>query len=548
MTEAHHLQLGDGAAASTTLLELLAWRAEVDGDRIAYSFIEEPRTFGELWSGVEVFALMLVERGVQPRDRVVLALPNGHDFFTAFYGVQRAGATAVPIFPGVPPARVFQFAQLCGARHAVAPADTPDDTLARLRTDAGQLQVVTTRDRSTAAHGLPAVEPDDVAFIQYTSGSTGDPKGVELSHANLLTNARQLIAGMEITPADRFVSWLPCYHDMGLILMTIVPFYLAAPLFLLPTGVSDTRPWLDAIQLHRGTFTASPDFGYRLCLRQLANLTSPADLPDLSSLRVALNAAEPVRETTIDAFHEAFGLEDVMVSGYGLAEATVGVSMWKPSTPNRVDARGAVSAGHPFPDVVVMILDDNDQPLPADVAGHIVVKSPANTRGYFQNPAATEALFVSPDAVRTGDIGYLDADGFIFILSRAKDVIIHAGQSVYPEEVEEVANAVDGVRYAAAIGIDHGRIEGEQVTVLAEIRPDAMPDDASRKACVIAITKQIRDRFGFGPARVHLVAPKTIPLTHNGKLRRGDLKQQYLDRTLKEAVLYPLRPHPSSYA
>ena len=413
--------------------------------------------------------------------------------------------------------------------------------LARWQANATDLVVTTTSDRPGGAVELPVVQPDDVAFIQYTSGSTGDPKGVQLSHANLLTNVRQMIAGMEITPADSFVSWLPCYHDMGLILMTIVPFYLAAPMFLLPTDLSDTRAWLDAISRHGGTFTASPDFGYRLCLRQLANSERSACAPDLSSLRVALNAAEPVRASTISTFHETFGVKDVMVAGYGLAEATVGVSMWKPSTTNRIDDRGAVSAGRPFPDVIVEILDDDDHMVPAGVAGHIVVKSPANSSGYFQNASATEALEVGSGSIRTGDIGYLDADGFLYILSRAKDVIIHAGQSVYPEEVEEVVNAVGGVRYGAAIGIDHGRVEGEQVTILAEIRPDVMLGEAARKSCVVAITTAVRDRFGFRPARVHLVVPKTIPMTHNGKLRRTELRQRYLDGALTEAFLYPLR-------
>ncbi|HSR46329.1 MAG TPA: AMP-binding protein [Acidimicrobiia bacterium] len=533
-------------ASPATLVQLLAWRAMVSGDRTAYSYCDDPRTFGELWSDVEGFASALVEQGLRPGGRVVLALPNGHDFFTAFYGAQRAGGVAVPIFPGVPPGRVLEVARLCGAVHVVVPSDTQAETLTRWRRDAGSLHISTALDRPGSAVSLPEVQAEDVAFIQYTSGSTGDPKGVQLSHANLMTNVRQMIAGMKITAEDRFVSWLPAYHDMGLILMTIVPFFLAAPLFLLPTSLSDTRPWLDAITRHRGTFTASPDFGYRLCLRQVAGSNRAANGHDLSSLRVALNAAEPVRLSTIDSFHETFGLDRVMVAGYGLAEATVGVSMGEPSTENRIGKRGAVSVGRPFPDITVQILDDTDRVLPPDVIGHIVVKSPANTRGYFQNSGATDTLLASPGAVRTGDIGYLDGEGHLYILSRAKDVMIHAGRTVYPEEVEEIVNGISGVRYSAAIGIDDGRLEGEQIRVLVEIRPDAMPDEKARKSCVVAIARAVHDRFGFRPARVHLVAPKTIPLTHNGKLRRGELRQQYLEGRLDGAILYPLRAERSA--
>jgi acyl-CoA synthetase (AMP-forming)/AMP-acid ligase II len=174
----------------------------------------------------------------------------------------------------------------------------------------------------------------------------------------------------------------------------------------------------------------------------------------------------------------------------------------------------------------------------AGVAGHVVVAGPATTRGYLDNPKATEALFVD-SAVRTGDIGYLDEGGWLYPLSRAKDVIIQAGRTVYPEEVEEFANVVGGVRYAAAIGVEHRHDQGEQVTILAEIRPNEMPDEAARKACVVAIVAGVHERFGFRPARVHLVEPKTITMTHNGKLRRAELKRSYLDGSLATHIVYP---------
>lgn len=524
---------------ATTLVDLLRQRATASPDRVAYDFVGEPRTFGQLWADVEQFAAALIERGVGRGDRVVLAIPNGHDFFTGFYGAQRAGAIAVPTFPLAPPARILEVARLCGARHVVAPSDTAPATLEQWRETAAPTRVLTPSEVASdpAEARLHEPGPDDIAFLQYTSGSTGDPKGVQLTHRMLLTNARQMIEGWAITAEDRFVSWLPTYHDMGLIIMTIVPFTVGASLFLLPTQVADTGPWLDCIEANRATFTGSPDFGYRVCLRHLERRRGEP-IPDLTSLRVALNGAEPVRATTIEEFHETFGLSDVMIAAYGLAEATVGVATCAPSTRNRVDARGAVSAGRPFPEVVVRILDENDREVSPGRPGHIVVSSPANTTGYFQNETATEALFVDSETIRTGDIGYIDDDGLLYILSRAKDTIIQAGHTVYPQEVEEIANGLPGVRYAAAIGVDHGRVEGEQLTVLVEIRPDALSDDA-RKACVISITNGVAERFGFRPARVHLVAPKTIPLTHNGKLRRAELRRRYLDGSLRPSYLYP---------
>ncbi|MFN2168162.1 MAG: AMP-binding protein, partial [Anaerolineae bacterium] len=342
----------------TTLIEMLEARATETADRVAFTFDQQACTYRQMWAGVNGFAATLLALGIERGDRVVVVLPNGGEFFSAFYGVQRAGATAVPFFPALGPAHILSMAHLCQARAIVVPSTTPQAQLATFRAQAAaqNLAVVTVPEPppqpGTAPY--PRIEPDDVAFIQYTSGSTGDPKGVQLSHRNLLTNARQMIAGMEITADDIFASWLPVYHDMGLILMTIVPFFLAADLFLLPTSLKEIDSWLEAIQRHGATFTAAPDFAYRLCVRHVKN---PADY-DLSSLRVALNAAEPVRAQTIAEFESAFGLQNVMTAGYGLAEATVGVSMWPPQTPIKIGQRGSVSVGPPFPEIDLKIVQD----------------------------------------------------------------------------------------------------------------------------------------------------------------------------------------------
>ena len=251
--------------ADQTLVGMLARRAGEHPRKAAFTFAGKPCAFGELWDESNRFASYLVARGLERGDRVLIALPNGREFFAAFYGVQRAGAVAVPLFPGSGAERVAGFAELCGARILVVPSSTADDpdvpmSVARVAESA----------RSPTAGDFPAVRPHDVAFLQYTSGSTGNPKGVELSHANLLANLRHLIDGFHITPRDVFVSWLPVHHDMGLIMKTMVPFYLAAKLVLLPTSLAKARSWLAAIEEHRGTFTAAPDFAYRVLLRYVA--------------------------------------------------------------------------------------------------------------------------------------------------------------------------------------------------------------------------------------------------------------------------------------
>jgi acyl-CoA synthetase (AMP-forming)/AMP-acid ligase II len=525
-----------------TLVELLGLRARDTPHGNALTFGGQPLTYEALWRRVNDFAAGLLRLGLAPGERVVMALPNGAEFFQAFYGAQRAGGVAVPMFPASGPERILRLAGLCGARFIAVPASAPRAQRAALDALAAAHGCRVLSPASAPAGGpparIPAAGPHDLAYLQYTSGSTGDPKGVQLTSFHLLTNVRQMIAGMALSERDVFVSWLPAYHDMGLILMTMAPLYLGAELHLLPTNLKDVRPWLEAIQHWRGTFTAAPDYAYRLVLRQVA---APGDW-DLSSLRVALNAAEPVRASTVRDFERAFGLCHVMTAGYGLAEATVGVSMQAPGTPARVDERGLVSVGRPFPGVQVQIVETPaGSALPPGRIGEIVVNSPANTTGYFNNPAATAALFWQEAWLRTGDLGYLDGDGRLFIAGRLKNILKRAGQTIYPQEVEEVVDRTPGVRYSAAVGIDRDGPEGEQIYVFAEARDgDALPE-AARHALAVEIVAQVQSTLGIRPGRVFLVRPRSLPLTTTGKLQHGRLKEQYLAGDLRRqaAILYP---------
>jgi long-chain acyl-CoA synthetase len=256
---------------------------------------------------------------------------------------------------------------------------------------------------------------------------------------------------------------------------------------------------------------------------------------DISSLRVALNAAEPVRAATIRGFESAFGLVNVMVAGYGLAEATVGVSMWTPQTPTRVDADGLVSVGRPFPGVEVKILTGEH-----DKVGDILIRSEANSKGYFNNAEATAALFWKDGYIHSGDLGYLDGDGYLYIAGRRKNIIKHAGETITPQEIEETVDAINGVRLSAAVGIDNGRVEGEQAYVFVEVHEKPNIDEWGYEL-TLEIVQAIHNRLGIRPARVYLVKPRTIPKTHNGKIQHVHLKESYLNGNLREhgRILYP---------
>ncbi|MGD8816723.1 MAG: AMP-binding protein, partial [Acidobacteriota bacterium] len=405
-----------------TLIGLLEERAEAHPDSIALRFAEEEISWKELWGAACRFSRLLVGADLNVGDRVVVALPNGPDFFAAFYGIQRAGGIPVPIFPESGAERISSFARRSGAEIVVIGAEDVrrellDGNEAGSSTVADGLRILMVSDPVPSTREdarMPTVAAEHPALIQYTSGSTGEPKGVVIRHESLLINMGQMIEGMEISPSDVFVSWLPACHDMGLILMTMVPMALGAKLVLLPSRLTDVGQWLDALSRHRATFTAAPDFAYRLCLRVIRD----ASRFDLSSLRVALNAAEPVRAETIRRFQEAFDLRRVMLPGYGLAEATVGVSMQPPGTEPVVDRRGVVAIGRPFSRIRLYIVKD-DRPAAVGEVGEIVVQSPANTAGYFRDPRATKELFWRPECLRTGDLGYRDQEGNVFLVGRA---------------------------------------------------------------------------------------------------------------------------------
>jgi len=353
-----------------------------------------------------------------------------------------------------------------------------------------------------------------------------------------MANINQMIDGMEISKKDVFVNWLPVYHDMGLILMTMVPFYLGLELVILPTGILQIRNWLKSIQDNQGTFTAAPDFAYRLCLLYIKD---PSKY-DISSLRVALNAAEPVRSSTITSFEKKFKLKNVMLPAYGLAEASVGVCGWKPGRKIKVDDRGFVSVGSPFPDIRMEIMDDHKKVKTGEI-GEIWVQSRSNTSGYYKNTEATRELLGGGGFIRTGDLGYMDIDGDYYIVGRKKNIIKQAGINIAAREVEELLDPISFVRRSAALGIDQGRTQGEQVYIFLEVNLKRSLEQQQEilKDMTIEVVQRFKDTFDFTPGRVYLLKARSIPMTYNGKIRYQELKDLYISGSLRaeNLILFP---------
>ncbi len=525
---------------AATLVELMAQRAAADPDTPYFHLFDSPVTYGMLWRESARHAAGLAQAGVERGDKVCLIYPTCAEFFYTFFGALRLGAIPVPLYPtlGVEgTAAVLRdseakvVATIGWFRRGV------DEACAAA---GGARAILEPPDLESDAPppALPAIRDDDIAFIQYTSGSTGHPRGVVLSHANVCLTVEFMAEAAQLTREDTVVSWLPLYHDMGLIGCAFTPPTTGSPLYLLPPDLKNPRPWLETITRVRATFTVSPDFGYRNCVR---NIHDPSGL-DLSSLKQALSGAEPVRLSTIRAFEEKFGVKGLVSPCYGLAEATLAVAIWPRGMPLRPDASGRfLSVGQPCRGVSVRILQE-DAAVAAGEEGEICVRSPGVMQGYYNNPEATRRVLSPHGWLRTGDLGFVDRDGFLFITGRLKDLIILGGENIIPVDVEEIVDHVPGVRYSAAVGLDSERTGTQRLHVVAEVR-EGMTERDALSLLVREIVQRVHHARGHRPAKVLLVRPSTIPKTSSGKIQRSRLAQLIAGNELGDQLLYASGAH-----
>ncbi|MBI3454800.1 MAG: AMP-binding protein [Candidatus Rokubacteria bacterium] len=523
-------------AGATTLWELVARRAAVDSDGVYLTLFGETLTCGRLHATSLRYAGALAALGLGRGDKVALVLPTCQEFFFALFGALAIGAVPVPLYPTLAPelkARIFRDAEA----QAVVTVDWFREDIEAARAEAPAMRHYLTPDRletGTLPAAPPPLREDAVSLLQYTSGSTAAPRGVVLSHANVMATLRLMVEAIGMWPTDTVVSWLPLYHDMGLIGCGFAPLYTGAPLALLPPDLKNPRAWLEAITEHRGVFTVSPDFGYRNCVR---NVRDTGGL-DLSSLRMALSGAEPVRLSTVRAFEQRFGVKHIFCPAYGLAEATLAVAIWPPGEPIRPDASGRfVSVGRPCPGVRVAITGPEGRPgAPPGAVGEILVQSPGVMQGYHRDPEATRQA-LRGGWLHTGDLGFLDADGYLYITGRLKDLVIVGGQNVVPADLEEIVDGLPWIRYSAAVGIESARTGTQRLHIVAEVRNETMGAD-ELSALARGIAAEIRRRRGLRPARVLLVRAHTIPKTSSGKIQHAALAAQVAARALADRTLY----------
>ncbi|MFE6776686.1 fatty acyl-AMP ligase [Streptomyces sp. NPDC057702] len=543
-------------AGDTTGHGIRLFRGEEEVERVPFDLLYEQA--GALAQGLR-------EHGVQRGDRVAIALPTSVDFARAFFGVLAAGAVAVPLPPPV------RFASLdihlgrisLAMRQSKVRVVVSDAALGKLLAPTlggvgGEFEVLDVAQLAAAEPYYADVPAQAPALIQYTSGTSAHPKGVVLSHANLLANVGAIGTALGVTPAEVSCSWLPLFHDMGLIGMFLTPVLNGAETLLLPPEdfLRDPGRWLRLISRHRATASTAPHSGYLYALRKIP--AAEVGALDLSSWRVALNGAEPIDPDTLRRFSAHFApagfRPTAFLPVYGLAEGSLAVtfpplgrpvrSLWvrrgpladgvveavpppahpSPSGPTVEPGGGGdgsvrelVSVGTPVTDTDVRLVDAEGSELTGDDrVGELHIRGAAVTRGYEAGEEAGRDTVHPGGWVSTGDLG-LRRDGEYFIVGRTKEVIIVFGQNYYASDIELVAGRVPGVANHAVLATSLTSADGEGLALVAETKE---ADPAVRAELVGHLRHAVSDAVGISPRKVILVRRGTLPRTSSGKLRR----------------------------
>ncbi|HLX47123.1 MAG TPA: amino acid adenylation domain-containing protein [Streptosporangiaceae bacterium] len=563
---------------AATIVELLRWRAREHPGRTAYIFLADGETetarlsFAEADTRARAVAAELQRHGAAG-ERALITYPaeNGDDYVVALLGCFYAGVVAVTCDAPRGRAgaeRLAWIARDAQPRFLLGPPAGPDDPASGLKLPAGLRHVHVAGVAGDAAAGWadPGLGPGALAIAQYTSGSTRSPRGVLVSHGNVMSNEWAIESLCEHDGASVFVGWLPLFHDMGLIANVLQPLYLGTASVLMPPSAFLAKPvrWLAAITRYRGVTSGGPNFAYDLCVSRVPP-EQRATL-DLSTWRCAFNGAEVVRAATINRFTAAFGpagfAPETFFPCYGLAEATLivtGAPRGVPPRTIRADqaelgrrqiapaapgapGRTLVSCGKPAPGTDVVIVDPEHRTrLPSGRLGEIWVAGPGVAGGYLNQPEESARTFDArlgdgaQPFLRTGDLGAL-VDGELYVAGRLKDMIVIRGQNYYPHDLEwaaERAHPALRPSCGAAFAVDDGT--GENLVIVYELARGH--DDADIEEIASAVRRAIAAEYRIEPHTIALARSGSVPKTTSGKIRRGAARDAFRSGSLPLAGL-----------
>ena len=533
---------------------------------------EETLTYHDLYVEALQYCGTLRRRGLVKGDRVLVAVPNGRSFLSSFLGTLMAGGVAVPvvtrdsIFIGLNKAHeiVGHILEDCQARFVITTHNN-EKLWQSLTTKLNikKLNIIfDTNEHKNNVPGLPVeLFPDDYAFIQYTSGSTSLPKGVVIPHRQLIYQVESIVVGLNSSEKDRAVSWLPLFHDMGLIGTFLHSLYVGMEIVLMSPEkfLFDPKQWLLAISKYKATMSTGPNSAYSICVSRI----KPEEIEglNLSSWRVAFSGAEPISVEIMNRFVEMFepyGFNArAICPGYGMAENCLAISFCEPGEglkwdcvqrdPLEIKKKAIpggmcdgktvcfVSVGSPILDHTVHIVDEKSKVLPERHVGEICVKGPCIMAGYFHKFEET-AQTLKDDWLFTGDLGYI-ADGELFITGRKKDLIIRGGRNYIPQDLETAAEKVEGVRFGCvlAVGLFDEKSGTEKIAILAEVKRKYYKKQEDVKN---RISKAIFEEIGVAPDEVFIYRRGTLLRTTSGKLQRAKYKQLLEEGKLDNAFSF----------
>lgn len=521
--------------------------------------------FSDLGAQARTAAHHVLGSGVRPGDRVALLAETAPAFLVAFFACQYAGAIPVPMPTPVAFGRRESYIDQIrnqitssGAVMVVASADFLP--FVHEATERLSLNFIGTLDDLLAMPTDKALSPGgpgDLCYIQYSSGSTRFPKGVAVTHANLMANCSAMNTAVSIVQGDRGISWLPFYHDMGLVGFMIGCLAAQTTVDYLPTEDFARRPltWLRIISENRATFSYSPSFGYEFCSRRFSSAIATEPDLDLTSWRIAGIGGEMIKPQVMKAFAEVVGpygfSEHAFNASYGLAECVLGVSFSQPGTGIILDhiskldlgdhrravpvpddgsgiGRTFVACGTVIPGHIVEIRDDGGKVLTEREVGTVFVSGPSIMQGYYGDPGATAECIVD-GWLDTGDLGYFHGDQLV-IVGRAKDMMIVNGRNYWPQDIEWTVERIDGMRSGDAAAFTLDADDGsEHPTILVQCRPF---DPAIRSALTADVRSRVQDQVGL-MCDVILVPPRSLPKTSSGKLARVKAKMSFLSGEIK---------------
>ena len=561
-----------------TLVSILKEHCKQKPNQIVYTFLEADNvttlTFAELDQKASSVAANLLKQGAHKSDRIIIALPQGLNYLTAFWGCLYAGLIAVPVLHSINPnhiqrtATITQDTQakfiLANSKTIAAFANIQNKAGSKILTEMNYVDIETiSNNESTILLELP--KPEDIAFLQYTSGSTSQPKGVIVKHKNLTANLHLLTIAIEVNVNSRLVSWLPLFHDLGLIGKALLVVFAGAQLFLMSplNFIKNPLVWLETISKYQGTHSYAPNFAYDLCIAESHQL-SERQL-NLASLQYLVNAAEPIRADTLTRFNEIFkeyGFNpNAWTPGYGMAEATLFITCRASkqsdvsidtidtdslslgqavlASKDSLKTKKIVNLGKFQINQELIIV--NPETLCTQATrniGEIWVKGAHICEGYWNLPKLSNETFFTytKDSengpwLRTGDLGYLDENGDLFIVSRYKDLIIIHGKNYAPQDFEEtVIECSELIKYNSVIAFSLDEQEEEKLIIVIQLHK--VITIAQNNELVKNIKKRLLTTHGITAHNIVFVTRHGIPLTTSGKLQRRRCKQQYLSGTL----------------